>query len=127
MKKFVLIAFCLTQAACTTPMRMSVNDLANFQIDCSKRNEQYQFLESQKYSELDAIKNAFQMTSTAGQLSNLYNGTLEDSRAALNFEHEAIIKNKQRTIREYCRSEDYTKWQQEEQRKFIEQREQSLR
>jgi hypothetical protein len=38
-----------------------------------------------------------------------------------------FIKHKQRKIREYCNSVDYTKWQQEQTQKFIRERENSQR
>lgn len=126
MKRIILVAVCLSQVACTTPTRMSVQDLANFQYDCSRRDEQYQFLESQKYSDNERFMTALGMTSVIGVLSNVYNGTANDSSAAMRGEHEAMIKHNQRILREQCRSEDYTKWQQDEQKKFIDQRERSL-
>lgn len=102
MKKILLIAICVTQAACTTPSRMSFQELSTFKVDCSRRNEQYQFLESQKYSQWDRIKVALQMTSVAGILSNEYNGTAQDSADTLSFKHEAMIKHAQMEIRQQC-------------------------
>lgn len=127
MKKIFIVVFCLTQIACTTPTRMSANDLSNFQYDCSRREEQYKFLESQKYTANERLIVALQMTSITGILSNMYNGTAEDSSAAMRSEHEVMIKHKQRILREQCRTEDYTKWQQEQSRQFVAERERSLR
>ena len=126
MKKVFVTAVCMSQIACTTPARMSVQDLANFQYDCSRREEQYQFLESQKYTHNQRFMTALGMTSVLGIVSNIYNGTADDSSAAMRGEHEAMIKHNQRILREQCRSEDYIKWQQEEQRNFVEQRERAL-
>ena len=119
MKKLFLIGVCLTQIACTTPSRMSYQDLSTFKVDCSRRDEQYQFLESQKYSELDRLKVAFQMTSILGIVSNTYNGTAQDSSDTLNFKHEAMIKHAQREIRQQCPIYDANQ-------KYLQEREQRL-
>lgn len=126
MKWVAIIVFCLLQTACATPTRMSADDLANFQYDCNKREEQYRFLESQKYSDNERLMVALQMTSILGIVSNMYNGTAEDSSAAMRGEHEAMIKHKQRILREQCRTEDYTKWQNEQTKSRIEAQERAL-
>ena len=103
MKKIYVVAFCLSQVACTTvPTRMSFNELSTFKVDCSRRDEQYEFLESQKYSQMDRLKVAFQMTSIIGIISNAYNGTTQDSADALDLKHEAMIKHAQREIKQQC-------------------------
>lgn len=122
MKKVWLIILCGSQMACSTPARMSANELANFQYDCTRREEQYKFLESQKYTENERFMTALGMTSVWGIVSNAYHGTADDSSAAMRSEHEVMIKHKQRILREQCRLEDYTKWQQEQTKQFIEQR-----
>ena len=106
MKYFGLILLCLTQIACTTPTRMSANDLSEYKINCNQRYQQHNFLESQRYSEWDRIKLAFQMTSIPGIASNVYNGTDEDSAAGMQGEHEAMIKAQQRQLRQRCLLED---------------------
>ncbi len=118
-KKLFLIGLCLTQVACTTPSRMSYQDLSTFKVDCSRRDEQYQFLESQKYSQLERLKVAFGMTSILGIVSNAYNGTTQDSSDTLNFKHEAMIKHAQREIRQQCPIYDADQ-------KYLKEREQRL-
>ena len=118
-KKLFLIGLCLTQVACTTPSRMSYQDLSTFKVDCSRRDEQYQFLESQKYSQLERLKVAFGMTSILGIVSNAYNGTTQDSSDTLNFKHEAMIKHAQREIRQQCPIYDANQ-------KYLQEREQRL-
>jgi hypothetical protein len=127
MKKLLLSVICLSQMACTTPIRMSANELSEYQINCDKREEQYRFLESQRYSEWDRLKTAFQMTSILGIVSNTYNGTANDSSAAMNMEHEAMIKAQQRQLRQRCLLEDHVNSTKERQKRFVEEREQSLR
>ena len=127
MKKILLSVVCLSQMACTTPIRMSANELSEYQINCDKRDEQYRFLESQRYSEWDRLKTAFQMTSILGIVSNTYNGTANDSSAAMNMEHEAMIKAQQRQLRQRCLLEDHVNSTKERQKRFVEEREQSLR
>ncbi len=106
MKKFAIAVACMTQAACSTPARMSANDLSEYKINCDRRHEQYKFLESQRYSEWDRLKLALQMTSVEGVVSNVYNGTAEDSAAGINGEHEAMIRAQQRQLRQRCLLED---------------------
>jgi len=91
---------------------MSADDLSNYKINCDKRNEQYQFLESQKYTDNQRFILAGQMTSVAGILSNIYHGTAADSSSGMNGEHEAMIKAQQRQLRQRCLLEDSYKEQQ---------------
>lgn len=106
MKKFAVILACLLQTACTTPARMTVSDLSNYKINCDRRHEQYQFLESQRYSEWDRLKLALQMTSGPGVAGNVYHGTAQDSSAGMNGEHEAMINAHQNQLRQRCLLED---------------------
>jgi hypothetical protein len=109
MKKIMTVVLCLTQLACTTPTRMSANDLSEFKIDCNHRQEQHDFLESQRYSNDDRFKLGLQMTSVWGIISNAFNGTADDSSRAIQGEHEAMIKAQQRQLRQRCLLEDFVK------------------
>lgn len=103
MKKLLTVAIFLSQTACTTvPTRMSFDELRTFRVDCSRRDEQYQFLESQKYTVNDRLKLAFQNTSMLGILSNNRLGTSQDNSDALAMKHEAMIKHAQQEIRQQC-------------------------
>lgn len=103
MKKLLFFAICISQVACTTtPTRMSFDELRTFKVDCSRRDEQYRFLESQKYTVNDRLKLSLQTTSVLGIVSNAYNGTTQDSADAMAMKHEAMIKHAQREIRQQC-------------------------
>jgi hypothetical protein len=117
----------MTQVACSTPARMSVNDLSTYKIDCSHRQEQYEFLESQRYSNNDRFMLGIQMTSITGILSNMFRGTEKDSRSGMNGEHEAMITVQQQQLRQRCLLEDHVNRTNERTRKFVEERERSLR
>ena len=120
MKKTVIALICLSQVACTTvPARMSFDELKTFKVDCSQREQQYQFLESQKYTVNDRLKLALQMTSIVGIVSNAYNGTMKDSEDAMALKHEAMINHAQMEIREHCKIWDA-------QQTYLKQREQRL-
>jgi hypothetical protein len=106
MKKILLVLFCFTQVGCATPTRMSAQDLSEFKIDCNRRQEQYEFLESQKYTNNQRFNLGLQMTSVLGMISNAYRGTADDSSAGMNGEHEAMIKAQQRQLRQRCLLED---------------------
>lgn len=122
-KKLTILIACCLQAACATPVRMSADELSAFKIDCDRRDEQYQFLESQKYSSNERLMIALQSTSILGILSNSYNGTSVDTRAALNMEHEAMIKANQRSLRQYCPFKDSLREDKERTARMIEERE----
>lgn len=106
MKKTLLVLACIAQTACTTPTRMSADDLSNYKIDCNRRYQQHEFLESQRYTDDQRLILANQMTSIPGILSNIWNGTAADSSAGINGEHEAMIKAQQRQLRQRCLLED---------------------
>lgn len=106
MKKFLSMLICVAQFGCATPARMSATDLSEFKIDCDQRHNQYQFLESQKYTSNQRFNLGLQMTSIVGMISNAYNGTGADSSAGINGEHEAMIKAQQRQLRQRCLLED---------------------
>ena len=106
MKKTLAILACTGLGACTTPTRMSADDLSNYKIDCNRRYEQHQFLESQKYTDNERLVLAGQMTSALGIIANAWNGTAADSSAGMNGEHEAMIKAQQRQLRQRCLLED---------------------
>jgi hypothetical protein len=106
MKKICIMLCCLTQLACTTPTRMSADDLSNYKIDCNNRHRQHEFLESQRYTDNERLVLAGQMTSALGIIANVWNGTAADSSAGINGEHEAMIKAQQRQLRQRCLLED---------------------
>lgn len=113
MKNTLAILVCASLAACTTPTRMSADDLSNYKIDCNNRYKQHEFLESQKYSDNERLVLAGQMTSALGIIANVWNGTAADSSAGMNGEHEAMIKAQQRQLRQRCLLEDSFKQQQQ--------------
>jgi hypothetical protein len=106
MKKTLVFLICASQAACATPTRMSADDLSNYKIDCDRRYQQHEFLESQKYTDNQRLALAGQMTGALGIIANVWNGTAADSSAGINGEHEAMIKAQQRQLRQRCLLED---------------------
>lgn len=121
MKKLLIAAICFSQYACSTtaPTRMTFDELRTFKVDCDRREEQYKFLESQKYSQWDRLKVAFQMTSMIGIVSSTYNGTAQDNADTLDFKHEAMIKHAQRELREHCPIKDANQRYLEEQQRRL--------
>jgi len=123
-KKLIVLTICCLQAACTTPSRMNVNEISAYKIDCDKREEQFQFLESQKYSANERFNSGLQYTSVGGLLSNLFHGTLEDTRDALNSRHEGYINLKQDQLKQYCARKDSIRDNEANGRRIAEQRRQ---
>jgi len=123
MKRLIILTFCCVLVGCATRTRMSSDDLWNFKYDCSHRQEQWNFLESQKYTSNERFMLGMQMTSISGMLTNIYHGTANDSGKGMGGEHEIAIKHAQRRLREQCYSEDYNAAQKLEQEKRLRQRE----
>ena len=101
---------------------MSVSEISAYKIDCDKREEQYKFLESQKYNDNERFNSGLQYTSIGGILSNLFHGTLEDTRDALNSRHEGYINLKQDQLIQYCARRDSIRENEANGRKIAEQR-----
>ena len=106
MNKTLVVLACVAVSACTTPERMSANDLSHYKIDCNRRYQQHEFLESQRYTNNQRLILAGQMTSALGIIANVWNGTAADSSAGMAGEHEAMIKAQQRQLRQRCLLED---------------------
>lgn len=79
MKKLIIL-LSLLAAGCTTTARMSLHDLDHFKIDCSKKQEQLEFLNTQWPSDRDRFINAFTITSTAGYVLSNADGTYQERR-----------------------------------------------
>jgi hypothetical protein len=64
-------------AGCTTTARMSRHDIDNIRIDCTKKQEQLDFLRSQWPSDNERIVNGLMLTSAAGFVSSVADGTYQ--------------------------------------------------
>ncbi|CAB4133481.1 hypothetical protein UFOVP257_214 [uncultured Caudovirales phage] len=76
----IIILFLLLLAGCTTTARMSRQDLVNFRIDCSKKQEQIDFLMSQWPSDNDRILNGLMLTSSSGFIATVADGTYQERK-----------------------------------------------
>ena len=109
-----LIAMVLLNA-CATKQRLSFDELARFNIDCERRHEQYEFLESQKYSSDERVILYLQTLFPPTLFMMLRDGTLKDNHDGMDGKHEAMIRMTQRQIKEHCASVDYhNRWMQEQ-------------
>lgn len=70
----------LLLAGCTTTARMNRHDIDNITIDCTKKQQQLDFLRSQIPSKNERIVNAMILSSTVGFVSSVADGTYQDRR-----------------------------------------------
>ena len=89
-------------SACATKQRLSFEELARFKIDCEKRYEQYEFLESQKYSSDERIILYLQTLYPPALFTLVRNGTLNDNHDGMDGKHEAMIRMAQQQLRQHC-------------------------
>jgi hypothetical protein len=78
MKYIILLS--LLAAGCTTTARMNYADVDHFTIDCSKKREQLEFLNTQWPSDKDRLINAFTISSTGGYILSNADGTYKERR-----------------------------------------------
>lgn len=90
--RWTAILFSMLVTGCTTTARMSERDLNNFKIDCSKKQEQIDFLRSQWPSDRDKFINAFTVTSSGGFVLSSLDGTYEDRRKLNDGYHTSTIR-----------------------------------
>ncbi len=113
-------------SACATKQRLSFEELSRFKIDCDRRNEQYEFLESQKYSSDERIILYFQTLFPPTLFTMLRDGTLKDNHDGMDGKHEAMIRMAQRQIKEHCASVDYHNRLMQEQKDRVAKREKEI-
>jgi len=70
----------LLLAGCTTTARMNRHDIDNITIDCTKKQQQLDFLRSQWPGDNERIANAMILSSTAGFISSITDGTYQDRK-----------------------------------------------
>jgi hypothetical protein len=68
----------LLTTGCTTTARMDFAGLNQFRIDCSKKQEQLDFLRSQWPSESEQLISNLMVTSTTGYILSNADGTYQD-------------------------------------------------
>jgi len=75
-KKYLPIVF--LASGCTTTAHMDRTTLNSMRIDCSKKQEQIDFLRSQVPSERDHLVNGFMIRGTFGTFNSIRDGTYKD-------------------------------------------------
>ena len=79
MKLLIVIgSLVLLTTGCTTTARMDFQGLNQFRIDCSKKQEQLDFLRSQWPSETEQLINGMMITSSVGYIASNADGTYRD-------------------------------------------------
>jgi hypothetical protein len=101
MKKLIII-FAMMTSACTTTARMSRADLNDFQIDCSRKQEQIEFLISQWPSDKDKFINAFVIRSSGGFIASNIDGTYKDRQSIESGSYTTQLRGLINDIRTSC-------------------------
>jgi hypothetical protein len=70
----------LLLAGCTTTARMNRHDIGAIQIDCTKKQQQLNFLRSQWPSGTEQMINGLMISSSLGFVSTVADGTYQDRR-----------------------------------------------
>lgn len=102
MGKIVLVLMMLAVTACTTTHRMDIYDLRYMQPDCTNKDAQIKFLETQMTTPTERLKAAHQTRGLFGGLVSAVNGTYSQQRAIDNREYDAVAKRLIWQIRETC-------------------------
>ena len=89
-------------AGCTTTARMSHQDISYMQIDCTKKQQQLDFLRSQWPSENERIVNGLMITSSMGFISSVVDGTYQERKDWMDGYLTNALRMKITTIRERC-------------------------
>jgi hypothetical protein len=89
----VLMAITISGCASTTRTQMDVADLDRYQIDCSRKQEQLDWLQSQMPSAHERLVNGLNMTSMFGWFNAARNGTFTEDQALYSGQQTAIIRN----------------------------------
>ena len=92
----------LSGCSTTTPANMDVVDLNYYRIDCSRQEEQLAFLQRQIPTRQDRLNNGLRMTSVAGSVQSVVEGTYTENRATFDQRQQAIADNLIVSIRRHC-------------------------
>ena len=89
-------------AGCTTTARMTHREISYMQIDCTKKQQQLDFLRSQWPSENERIVNGLMITSTMGYISSVVDGTYQERKDWMDGYLTNALQMKITRIRERC-------------------------
>jgi hypothetical protein len=92
----------LAAGGCTTTARMDYNSVNNFKIDCAHKQQQIDFLRSQKPDLTEKLINYSIISSSGGFVNSNLDGTYQDRQAIHNDSYQAVINVKIDQIRQYC-------------------------
>ena len=90
----------------TTPRaQMDMEDLGMYQIDCSRKEEQLEFLKAHLPTVKERTANAFAMTSIFGWVNSAHEGTFKEDRQFFNREQESTALILIQQLNQYCQDE----------------------
>lgn len=79
-------------AGCTTTARMDFQSINQFRVNCAKKYEQLEFLQSQWPSQNDRLINGLMITSSVGFVSSVADGTYEERRHLNDGRYTAVLR-----------------------------------
>lgn len=101
MRLFAILAVVLA-TGCSTTKRMPTEDLRHFKPDCSRKEEQLRWLNSQMPSRGESQISAMAMTSVVGTVASVANGTYHEHRAVYDRRTQAMIRSYIRELETWC-------------------------
>jgi outer membrane murein-binding lipoprotein Lpp len=90
--KAIVLTSALVLAGCASSQRMDIADLNYYQIDCSKYEEQRDFLKSQMTTSTDRLASLFNTASLVGQIASRMDGTYSQHEATRDRRYDAVAK-----------------------------------
>lgn len=88
----LLIALTLVLAGCTTTSRMDFQSINYFNVNCAKKYEQLEFLQSQWPSDRDIFVSGSMISNTAGFFATVADGTYQERRYLDEGRYTAVLR-----------------------------------
>lgn len=102
MKLIAVLAVTVLATGCTTTHRMPSQDLRYFKPDCSRKEEQLRWLNSQMPSRGEQQIDSMVVTSVYGTVTSVLNGTYDERRAVYNRQNQAMIRSYIKELETWC-------------------------
>ena len=99
-KSIILIA--MLSAGCTTTARMDIASIDDMRIDCSKKQEQLDFLRAQWPSHNEQISNGMTITSSLGYILTNADGTYQKRRVMADGGYTSTLRLKIEQVKSVC-------------------------
>ena len=100
--KQLIILIAMLSAGCTTTARMDRANFEAMQIDCTRKQEQLDFLRAQWPSQNELISNGMMITSSIGYILTNADGTYEKRRNMADGGYTSSLRLKIEQVKSVC-------------------------